>query len=79
MERIKLVDSEAFETNNVFKFEEGEVIVVEREVHEFYAFDRPASPRLIIDNAIEHTRNFISKSRSDMGELNSLLRELTVK
>jgi hypothetical protein len=79
MERIKLIDSEAFETKNVFNFEEGEVTIVEREVHEFYAFDRPAGTRLIIDNAIQSTRNFIAKSRSEMAELNSLLRELTVK
>ena len=79
MERIKLTDSEAFETKNVFNFEEDEVVVVEREVHEFYAFERPAGTRLIIDNAIQSTRNFIAKSRSEMAELNSLLRELTVK
>jgi hypothetical protein len=79
MERIKLIDSEAFETKNVFNFEEGEVTIVEREVHEFYAFDRPAGTRLIIDNAIEKTRTFIAKSRSDMAELNSVLQELTVK
>jgi len=79
MERIKLTDSEAFETRNVFNFEEGEVVIVEREVHEFYAFERPAGTRLIIDNAIQSTRNFIAKSRSEIGELNSLLQELTVK
>ena len=79
MERIKLIDSEAFETRNVFNFEEGEVTIVEREVHEFYAFDQHSSPRLIIDNAIEHTRNFISKSRSEFGELTTLLGELTAK
>lgn len=79
MERIKLIDSEAFETKNVFKFEDGEVTIVEREVHEFYAFDRPASTRLIIDNAIEKTKTLIARSRSEMGELNSLLQELTAK
>ena len=79
MERIKLADSEAFETRNVFNFEAGEVVVIEREVHEFYAFERPAGTRLIIDNAIQSTRNFIAKSRSEMAELNSLLQELTVK
>ena len=79
MERIKLTGSEAFETKNVFNFEEGEVVVVEREVHEFYAFERPAGTRLIIDNAIQSTRNFIANSRSEMAELNSLLQELTVK
>ena len=79
MERIKLIDSEAFETSNVFNFEEGEVTIVEREVHEFYAFDRPAGTRLIIDNAIEKTRTFIARSRSEMAELNSVLQELTAK
>lgn len=79
MERIKLIDSEGFETRNVFNFEEGEVVVIEREVHEFYAFERPTGTRLIIDNAIEMTRTFIAKSRSDMAELNSVLKELTAK
>lgn len=81
MEKVKLIESEGFETKNVFNFESGDVIVVEREVHEFYALERPttAAPRLIIENAIERTRNFISKSRSEISELSSLMQELTAK
>jgi len=38
-----------------------------------YVNSRPAA-RLIIDDAIEPSKNFISKSRSQMSELNSFLR-----
>jgi hypothetical protein len=38
-----------------------------------YVNSRPAA-RLIIDDAIERSKNFISKSRSQMSELNSFLR-----
>lgn len=79
MERIKLIESEGFETNNVFKFEGGEVTVIEREVHEFYRLEAPDPTRLIIGNAIERTRDFISRSRSEFAELASVMQELKAK
>lgn len=79
MKAIKLTDTETIETNNVFSFADGDVTVVEREIHEFYRLEEPASTRLIIGGAIERTRDFIAKSRSEMAEINSLLQELTAK
>ena len=78
MKAIKLIDTETIETNNVISFADGEVTVVEREVHEFYRLEEP-SPRLVIEDAIERTRNYISKSRAEFAELRSLMQELTAK
>ena len=72
MKAIKLIDTETIETSNVFSFADGEVTVVEREVHEFYRLEEPSSPRLVIEDAIERTRNYISKSRAEFAELKSL-------
>ena len=79
MERIKLIGTESYEINNVFKFDDGEVRVVEREVHEFYGPERSGSTRLVIGNAIERTRDFIAKSRAEISDLNAVLHELTAK
>ena len=79
MAKFKLIETESFETTNVFKLEGGDVTIVERELHELYAPERSTGTRLIIENAVESTRNFISRSRADIAELNSVLRELTVK
>lgn len=76
MTAIKLIDSEVVETRNVFNFADGPVTVVEREVHEVYGFERSASPRLIIVEAIE---NFVAKSRSEIAGLSSIMQELAVK
>ena len=48
--------------------------VVESEVHEYYGFEEPVTPRLIIADAIE---SFVARSRSEIAGLNSLMRELT--
>ena len=79
MKAFKLIDTEMIETNNTFHFADGVVTVVEREVHELYAPERASAPRLIIDGAFERTRNFIAKSRAEIGELSSLMQELTTK
>jgi hypothetical protein len=79
MGSIKLINTETIETENVFNFAGGAVTVVERQVNELYRVERPAGTRLIIGNAIEHTKNFIAKSRAEIAELNSLLQELTAK
>ena len=79
MKAIKLIDTETIQTSNVFSFADGEVTVVEREVHEFYRLEEPSSPRLVIEDAIERTRNYISKSRAEFAELSSLMQELTAK
>ena len=74
MKAIKLIDSETVETRNVFNFADGPVTVVEREVHEFYAFERPSPTRLVIVDAIE---NFVARSRSEISGLSSIIRELS--
>ena len=79
MKAIKLTDTETIETSNVFSFADGDVTVVEREMHEFYRFEDASPTRLIIDDAIERTRNYISKSRAEFAELKSLMQELTAK
>jgi hypothetical protein len=71
---IKLIGSDTVETRNVFDFVDGPVTVVEREVHEFYGFEHPTSPRLIVVEAIE---NFVAKSRSEIAGLTDIMRELS--
>ena len=79
MKAIKLIDTETIETSNVFSFAEGDVTIVECEVHEFYRLEESSATRLIIDDAIERTKNYISKSRAEFAELKSLMQELTAK
>lgn len=79
MKAIKLIDTETIETSNVFNLEGGPVTVIEREVHEFYRLADPSGTRLIIEEAIGKTKNFIARSREEFSELSSVLRELTAK
>ena len=79
MKAIKLIDTETIESSNVFSFADGEVTVVEREIHEFYRLEEASGTRLIIDDAIEKTKSFISKSKAEFSELSSLMQELTAK
>ncbi|MEO5860511.1 MAG: hypothetical protein ABIR33_16375 [Pyrinomonadaceae bacterium] len=74
MTAIKLIESEVLETRNVFNLADGPVTVVEREVHEFYGFERSQSPRLIIVDAID---KFVTRSRSEIAGLSSLMQELS--
>ena len=76
MTTIKLIDSESIETRNVFNFPDGSVTVDECEVHEFYGYAPPASPRLIIVDAIE---NFVARSRSEIAGLGDIMRELSLR
>ena len=76
MERIKLIESEVFESNRVFNFPDGPVAIYECEVHEFYLPEGPSATRLVISDAIDRTRTFISKAREEFSELNSVMREL---
>ena len=77
MTAIKLIDSETIETQTVFNFADGPVTVLEREVHESYCFQPPAPTRLIVGDAIERTRDFIARSRSEFAGLSSIMRELS--
>lgn len=79
MEKVKLQETEVLETNNVFDFADGQVRVFEREVHEFYRPERGVTPRLIVEDAIERTKSFISKTRAEFADLNSLMAELRVR
>ena len=79
MKRIKLYESEVLESNRVFDFPDGPVTVCEREVHEFYRPEESSPTRLIISDAIDRTRTFISKTREEFSELNAVLRELITR
>ena len=79
MKRIKLADIEVIETNRVFDLPNGPVTVCEREVHEFYRVESASPTRLIISDALDRTRTFISKARVEFSELNSIMRELVAR
>ena len=79
MKGIKLSESEVFESNRVFEFPDGPVEIYEREVHEFYLWERISSTRLVISDAIDRTRTFIAKTREEFSELNSVMRELVAR
>ena len=79
MKVIKLIESEVVESTRVFDFPDGPVTICEREVHEFYGPEEAKSTRLVISDAIDHTRNFIAKKREEFSELNSLMRELVTR
>ena len=76
MYRIKLMDTEVIESNRVLDFPDGPVTICEREVHEFYEPSAASSPRLVISDAIDRTRTFISKAHDEFAELNAVMREL---
>ena len=73
MNSIKLSDTEVIESNRVVDFPDGPVTICEREVHEFYA---PSPTRLVISDAVDRTLTFISKTREEFSELNSVMRQL---
>lgn len=79
MKGIKLSKTEVFESNRVFDFPDGPVTVCEREVHEFYRPEEASPTRLVISDAIDRTRTFISKAREEFSELNAVLRELVAR
>jgi hypothetical protein len=79
MNRFKLSETEVVETNGVFEFSDGPVLVSEREIHEFYCRDNGKGARLVVGAAIDRTMEFISRTRAEFSELNSLMRELTAK
>jgi hypothetical protein len=80
MKAIKLCESEVIESNRVFDLPDGPVSVFEREIHEFYSREAAPDTRLvIISDAIDRTRTFISKAREEFSELNSVMRELVAR
>lgn len=79
MKGIKLSKTEVFESNRVFDFPDGPVTVCEREVHEFYRPEEASPTRLVISDAIDRTRTFISKAREEFSGLNAVLRELVAR
>ena len=79
MNVIKLIESEIIESKRVFDFPDGPVVVVEREVHEFYVPKGASATRLVISDAIDRTRTFVSKAREEFSELNSVMRELVTR
>ncbi|HKP70587.1 MAG TPA: hypothetical protein VJV05_14970 [Pyrinomonadaceae bacterium] len=76
MKSIMLRASEVLETNRVFDLPDGPVTICEREVHEVYG---PSPTRLVISDAIDRTLTFISKTREEFSELNSVMRELVAR
>ena len=79
MEKVRLHETEVFESRGVFEFADGPVKVYEREVHEVYRRQRSAAPRLVVEDALERTKGFISKARAEFADLNSLMTELTAR
>ena len=79
MNRFKLSETEVFETSGVFEFSDGPVSISERETHEFYRRDGGKGARLVVGAAVDRTRNFLTRTRAEFSELNSLMRELTAK
>jgi hypothetical protein len=79
MNIIKLSDTKVIESNRVVDFPDGPVTIHEREVHEFYGPADASSTRLVISDAIDRTRTFISKTRDEFSELNSVMRQLVVR
>jgi hypothetical protein len=89
MKAIKFTEIESFEAEGIFEFADGNVTINEREIHECvrYGADSnpqlieatgPRSTKLVIDDAIALTKDFVAKRRSEIGELNSILQELSV-
>lgn len=79
MKRLKLSESEVIESNRVLDLPGGSVAICEREVHEFYRPEEASPTRLVISDAIDGTRTFISKTREEFAELNSVMRELVTR
>lgn len=76
MEKLRLHETQVFESNGIFDFPDGSVKVYEREVHDVY---RSAAPRLVIDDAVKQTREFVAKARAEFADLNLLMTELTAR
>lgn len=72
--------TERFERRRNVSLPDGDVEIFEREWQDTVVLPlrkkRPAT-RLIVDEAVTMTRGFISKARSEIGELSTLLQELT--
>lgn len=79
MNNIKLKDTEVIESNRVVDFPDGQVTICEREVHEFYAPESAPPTRLIVSDAVDQTLTFISKTREEFSELNSVMRQLVTR
>ena len=79
MKNIRLIESEVFESDRVLDLPNGAVAVYEREVHEFYRPEEASPTRLVISDAIDRTRTFISKAREEFSELNSVMSELVAR
>lgn len=78
MNELRLSEAEVVETSSIFEFADGNVTVIEREVHEFYRPEKPSPTRLIIGDAFERTKCFVSKTRAEFQDLNAVLKELAV-
>ena len=79
MKGMKLRETEVIESTRVVGLPNGQVAICEREVHEFYRPEEVSATRLVISDAIDRTRTFISKTREEFSELNSLMRELVAR
>ena len=72
------------ETINSFDFPDGTVTAFESETHGVIRCDeeqtapQAGGPKLVIVEAAQRAKNFISKTREDFRELNSLLQELSM-
>ena len=89
MKAKKHNETEVSESDRTFSFPDGEVTLKERATREVIHFSRDRgiartgkngaaqTTRLIIGDAVARTKNFVAKTRDDVGELSSILQELT--
>ena len=76
---LRLCEKEVIVTTGTFEFADGAVTISERETHELYRAEMPSPTRLIIGDAIERTKEFVSKARAEFTEMNSVLSELAAR
>ncbi len=76
---FRLCEKEVIVTTGMFEFADGAVTISERETHELYRPETPSPTRLIIGDAIERTKEFVSKARAEFTEMNSVLSELAAR
>ena len=89
MKAKKYNETEVFEADRTFDFPDGGVTLKERATREVIRFskdqgiartgknDAAQTTRLVISDAVARTKNFVAKTRDEVGELSSILQELT--
>jgi hypothetical protein len=84
MKAINFTETESVEVSGVIDLGDETVKIFEREIHKVISFrdsnniEKTAgnTPRLVIGDAVEQTKVFVSKTRAELSELNSVLSEM---